>query len=67
MIQVLNGQNDSILVVHKNEDIKDKFEVEFSNSKSVELFGFNLKGSSKKEMKRFSHTLKRINKEQTNG
>ena len=67
MIQVLNGQNDSILVVHKNEDIRDKFEVEFSNSKSVELFGFNLKGSSKHEMKRFNHTLKRINKEQTNG
>ena len=67
MIQVLNGQNDSILVVHKNEGIRDEFEVEFSNSKSVELFGFNLKDSSKHEMKKFSHTIKRINKEQTNG
>ena len=66
MIQVLNNQNDSILVVHKDEDSKDDFEVEFCNSKSVELFGFNLKGSSKHETKNFSHKLKRINKEQTN-
>ena len=62
MIQVLNGQNDSILVVHKNEESRDEFEVEFCNSKSVELFGFNLKGSSTHEMKKFSHTIKRIHK-----
>ena len=55
MIQVLNGQNDSILVVHKNEDVGDEFEVEFCNSKSVELFGFNLKSLSTHEMKKFSH------------
>ena len=66
MIQVLNGQNDSILVVHKIEDSRDEFEVEFCNSKSVELFGFDLKDTSKHEMKKFSHTLKRINKEQAN-
>ena len=64
---MLNGQNDSILVVHKNEESGDGFEVEFCNSKSVELFGFNMKDSSKHEMRKFSHTLKRINKKQSDG
>ena len=40
----------------------DEIEFKFSNSKSLELFGFDIQKASLDELSHFNHKFKRVNK-----
>ena len=60
MNQVLNAQSDAILVIHESESLCCGIETMFCNSKSVELFGFDLQQASCEDLKQHGHPFRSV-------